>query len=245
MTPPFPATEIEWHSDGVATFVLKSKNHYAHKVTVPEEALGFLKKLWEKCPFRVSTGGKVKKLVLCDGRFVHDLWLASKGVDMRDRKSHCLNHNWLDWTNDNVYVPTETKSGKSVAESEQRRFEHMSQAGQIDNRAPKGMQSSPLDLIDARVRGPERARKNAEAYADKVLAARYRNKKTGEDEGVAWAFEDAAKMPPQRCAGEYIEYNGEDSDGESLPSVYWTKPRSDYHKPAGWESKKKRDLEDV
>ena len=170
-TRPFPIVTV---TDGVATFVLKSEgNHYAHRATVPSDALDFFRTLWEKCPFRVTTGGKAKKLVMCNGVFVHDLWLASKGLDMRDRKSHCRNHNWLDWTNDNVYVPTETKTkaklkgrlrdgevweidlGRNVTvkESEQKRFDHMSRAGQIDNKVPEGMQSSPFDLIDARKRG--------------------------------------------------------------------------------------------
>ena len=220
-TRPFPIVTV---TDGVATFVLKSEgNHYAHRATVPADALDFFRTLWAKCPFRVTTGGKAKKLVMCNGVFVHDLWLASKGLDMRDRKSHCRNHNWLDWTNDNVYVPTMTRTGKSITESEQKRFEHMSRAGQISNFAPEGMQSSPLELIDARKRGPKRARQNANAYVDPVLAARYRNKKTGEDEGIAWAFEDAAKMPTQRCRPEHIDDNGENEDGESLLPVYWTK----------------------
>lgn len=244
--PSFPATEIEWHAGGVATFTMTAKNHYRHRVTVPEEALAFLKKLWETAPFKVSSGGKAKKLVIAsgpfEGVFVHDLWLAAKGVDTHARKSHCKNHDWLDWTNDNVYVPTETKTGKSIAESEQKRFNWMSRPGQISNVPPEGMQSSPLELIDARKRGVEQARSNARRYADPVFEAKHVNPKTGEDEGIAWAFADAANMPTQWCRPEVISWNDEEGSDEVLispSSQIAVAPRPRTHAPAGWEYKER------
>jgi hypothetical protein len=242
-TRPFPIVTV---TDGVATFVLKSEgNHYAHRATVPADALDFFRTLWAKCPFRVTTGGKAKKLVMCNGVFVHDLWLASKGLDMRDRKSHCRNHNWLDWTNDNVYVPTMTRTGKSITESEQKRFEHMSRAGQISNFAPEGMQSSPLELIDARKRGPKRARQNANAMSIQSLRL-----DTGIKRQVRTKGSHGPLKMPRRCrrSGADLSTLMTTVRMKTANRCYQStgrKPRTDDHEPAGWEPKRLRDSEDT
>ena len=114
---------------------------------------------------------------------------------MHDRKPKCRNHDWLDWTRDNIYVPVTTRTEKTVAESEQSRFEWMSRPGQISDVAPAGMDNSPLEIIDARLRGSEKVGELVQPYVDPVFAETQANRQIREDEGVVWAFKNASKMP--------------------------------------------------
>jgi hypothetical protein len=88
--PPFPPTTVD---DGIATISFRVPgNGHVHYFKVPEDALSFLQDLWSRTPFKVSSGGKAKKLILPDGTPVHVLWLKSKGYDLAYRKPKCENH---------------------------------------------------------------------------------------------------------------------------------------------------------
>lgn len=136
--PIFPAYSVH---KGIATIELPAKNGYVHHFRVDVEDIPFLQLCW---PFEVSTGGKRKKVIKRTGKekiALHTVWLMHKH-DLRSRwdfsrKPKCRNHDWLDWTEGNVYLPAVNPA------SESRREAYM--AGRLSDRA--------LELIDARQRG--------------------------------------------------------------------------------------------
>lgn len=90
---------------------LKAGNGYTHLLRVPcdgstnpaTNALPLLQRLF---PFTVSTGGKRKKAVK-NGVPVHEYWLEAiynTVVEDFPYIPRCRNHNWLDWTDGNIYV---------------------------------------------------------------------------------------------------------------------------------------------
>lgn len=137
-SPAFPAYVV---SDGVAMIELKAKNGYVHRFRVDVEDVPFLQLCW---PFEISSKGKRKKVIKRAGKekiALHTVWLMHKH-DLRsrwdfNRKPKCRNHNWLDWSNGNVYLPEINEA------SEERRQAYM--AGRLPERT--------LELIDARQRG--------------------------------------------------------------------------------------------
>jgi hypothetical protein len=95
--------------NNIAYIPLFAANGYRHVLKVPADgsadiaanALPFLKSLW---PFTVSKGGKRKKIVK-DGLYLHDLWLKKIWAKSATQvKAYCRNHNWLDWTDLNIFA---------------------------------------------------------------------------------------------------------------------------------------------
>lgn len=108
MSEQFPQYTI---TNNVAFIPLKASNGYVHVLRVPADgsanpaknALPLLERLW---PFTVSTGVNHKK-ILKDGVSVHHYWLEAiyrTVVEDFDYKPKCRNHDWLDWTDGNIYV---------------------------------------------------------------------------------------------------------------------------------------------
>jgi hypothetical protein len=109
---PFPAYTV---CDGIASITLKARNGFVHSLRVPADALALLKRCW---PFEVTTGGKRKKVVKQVGNRrvpLHQIWLMvvhdlASPFDFA-LKPKCKNHDWLDWTNGNVYIPGGSQEG--------------------------------------------------------------------------------------------------------------------------------------
>lgn len=108
MSEQFPQYTI---TNNVASIPLRARNGYVHVLRVPADgsnvpaknALPLLQRLW---PFMVSTFVNHKK-ILKDGVPVHHYWLEAvynTVVEDFDYKPRCRNHDWLDWTDGNIYV---------------------------------------------------------------------------------------------------------------------------------------------
>jgi hypothetical protein len=116
----------------VADICLTAGNGYVHHFRVPKNLLGFLKKQW---PFSVRG---VTKKIFKGSTPLHTIWLRSR-IQKHGLIPKCKNHDWLDWTEGNVFVPRGKKidaqpraralmsrlslSGESF-ENLQRRFDH-------------------------------------------------------------------------------------------------------------------------
>ena len=78
----------------------------------------FLRRCW---PFEVSTGGKRKKIIRRVGSgqiLLHTLWLAYWRHNLPSHRGfsrvpQCRNKDWLDWTNDNIYLPELNQEAES------------------------------------------------------------------------------------------------------------------------------------
>jgi hypothetical protein len=135
----FPAYSVR---DGVAVIELRAKNGYVHRLRVGVEDIPFLRLCW---PFEVTTSGKRKKIFRRVGRgrvFIHVLWLAYYRHNLPhhrgfSRAPKCRNKNWLDWTQDNVYLPEVNQK------SESRRANYLSSR----------LKDTAKELLYARMRG--------------------------------------------------------------------------------------------
>jgi hypothetical protein len=117
----FPAYSVK---HGIAVIELRARNGYIHRFRVDAADIPFLHLCW---PFTVSAGGKRKKVIKWVGKQkieLHTVWLMHRhGLRSRwdfSRKPKCRNHDWLDWTQDNIYLP------KVNHEAESRREAYMS-----------------------------------------------------------------------------------------------------------------------
>jgi hypothetical protein len=115
---PFPRYRVR---DGVAQIELRAKNGYTHRFRVDEKTIPFLRKCW---PFEVSTGGKRKKIIKRAGKKkfpLHTVWLMRKHK-LRSRwdfsrNPKCRNHDWLDWTRGNIFVPKVNRKSENRREA--------------------------------------------------------------------------------------------------------------------------------
>jgi hypothetical protein len=160
------------HRKHVVTVTLKAGNGYTHHLRADIEDLPFLKRCW---PFEVSTGGKRKKIVKRIGKVIvplHKLWLMYKH-DLQSRYDFnrvpkCTNQDWLDWTNDNVYLPDTNRASQAKREAWISSY----------------LSPSAKELIQAR------------AYGDRENPFPEGVSGFGR-EAVAWMFRDAARIPVQ------------------------------------------------
>lgn len=112
---PFPAYFVH---EGVASIELRAKNGYVHRLRVDVADIPFLRRCW---PFEVSTGGKRKKIIRRVGSgqiLLHTLWLAYRRHNLPSHRGFsrvpkCRNKNWLDWTQDNIYLPDVNREAES------------------------------------------------------------------------------------------------------------------------------------
>jgi hypothetical protein len=131
----FPAHSVK---HGIAEIELRARNGYVHRFRVDSADIPFLQLCW---PFTVSAGGKRKKVIKRVGKqkiALHTVWLMHRH-QLRSRwdfsrKPKCRNHDWLNWTRGNIYIPAVNQA------SEKRRDAYM--AGRVSGKA--------LELIDAR-----------------------------------------------------------------------------------------------
>jgi hypothetical protein len=82
----------------VAEICLTAGNGYVHHFRVPKNLLGFLKKHWP-----LSVRGVTKK-IFKGSTPLHTIWLRGR-IQKHGLIPKCKNHNWLDWTRGNVFVP--------------------------------------------------------------------------------------------------------------------------------------------
>jgi hypothetical protein len=115
----FPAYSVK---HGIAQIELRAKNGYVHRFRVDATDIPFLQLCW---PFEVSTGGKRKKVIRRIGSrqvLLHTLWLAYYRHNLPSHRGFsrvpkCRNKNWLDWTQDNIYLPEVNQEAESRREA--------------------------------------------------------------------------------------------------------------------------------